>query len=115
MDVKPIRDQETTSFAKPQQYIDFQWFVWKSHNKALVRFATSEEAKKALLAFDTNPLLDGAKVKVALEDRNLTLEELSTTTDEIYIEEALKVYGKIKEVEILKTPLKEISNEDILL
>lgn len=115
MEIKPIRDEEATNLAKPKQYIDFQWFVWKSHSKALIRFATSEGAEKALLAFDTNPLLDGAKVKVTLDDKNLTLEELSITTDEIYIEEALKIYGDIKEVEILKTPLKEISNEDVFL
>ncbi len=33
---------------KPKQYIEFKWYVWKSHGRALVRFATPEAAQKAL-------------------------------------------------------------------
>jgi hypothetical protein len=68
-------------------------------------------------AFKANPELDGIKVKLAHDEENhsLILDQLNQTTDEIYIEEALKNYGAIAEVEILKTPLKEVSGEDSFL
>lgn len=51
-------------------------------------------------AFKANPELDGIKVKVTLDEetKSLIIDQLSSTTDEIYIEEALKNYGAIKEV-----------------
>lgn len=68
-------------------------------------------------AFKANPELDGIKVKVTHDEDNhsLILDQLNQTSDEIYIEEALKNYGAIVEVEILKTPLKELSGEDSFL
>jgi hypothetical protein len=65
MDVKPLKD-EVASAVRAQQYIDFKWYVWKSHRKALVRFATKEGVKQAVEAFNVNPELDGIKVKVTL-------------------------------------------------
>ena len=31
-----------------KQYVEFKWFVWQTHNKALVRFEREQDAKKAL-------------------------------------------------------------------
>ena len=68
---------------KAQQYIEFKWYVWKSHRKALVRFTTKEGATKAAEAFNTNPELDGIKVKVTLDEstNSLTIDQLNSTTD----------------------------------
>ncbi len=40
---------------------------------------------------------------------------MNTYTDEICIEEAMKGFGEVREVEILKTPLKEVSGDDLYL
>lgn len=47
MDVKPLTE-ERASLIKAQQYIEFKWFVWRSHLKALVQFTSIESANKAL-------------------------------------------------------------------
>ena len=47
MDVKPIISDNTKKMIKAQQYIEFKWYVWKSHKKALVKFSRHEEAFKA--------------------------------------------------------------------
>lgn len=115
MDVKPLKDEETSALVRSKQYIHFRWFVWKSHRRALVVFDQPEAAQAAKDAFLANPELDGVKVVITSEGNKLYIDELNITTDEIFIEEALKAYGAIKEVEILKTPLKEISGENIQL
>ena len=46
MEVKPIIE-DSKKIVKAQQYIEFKWFVWRSHRKALVKFASPEEALKA--------------------------------------------------------------------
>lgn len=38
MDVKPLKDEETSALVRSKQYIHFRWFVWKSHRRALVVF-----------------------------------------------------------------------------
>ena len=86
MDIKPLKDEETTKVINSRQYIEFKWYVWKSHKKALVRYAAEEGAVKAMKAFEDNSLLDGVKVKVSLEGSNLTIDDLNVYTDEIYIE-----------------------------
>ena len=98
---------------RAKQYIEFRWFVWKSHKKALVKFATKEQALKAFEELQKYPNLDQAQVKVRLEEeKQLLIDDLNTYTDEICIEEAMRGFGEVREVEILKTPLKEISGED---
>lgn len=44
--MKPLKE-EIQGGIRAQQYIEFKWYVWKSHRKALVRFATKEGAIKA--------------------------------------------------------------------
>ena len=39
MEVKPIMEENQRLAVKNKQYIEFKWFVWRSHKKALVRFA----------------------------------------------------------------------------
>jgi RNA recognition motif-containing protein len=85
-------------FAWEKQYIEFKWYVWQTHNKALIRFASEEGAKAALEAFKANPELDGVKVEVAIEGKNVTIDQLNDITDEIFIDEALRNYGAIEEV-----------------
>jgi hypothetical protein len=82
LDVKPLKD-EIASSVRAQQYIEFKWYVWKSHRKALVRFVDQEGAKKAAEAFNVNPELDGIKVKVTLDElkNSLIIDQLSNTTD----------------------------------
>lgn len=46
MEVRKMKDEEKI-FAQSKQYIDFKWFVWKSHGKALATFVTVDDAKKA--------------------------------------------------------------------
>jgi hypothetical protein len=87
MDIKPLKD-EIANTIKAEQYIEFKWYVWKSHRKALVKFAEVGGAIKAVEAFKVNPELDGVKVKVVYEEnsKDLIIEQLSGSTDEIYIE-----------------------------
>jgi hypothetical protein len=73
MDVKPLKDEESQATVRNKQYIDFKWYVWKSHRKALVQFQEAEAAAKAVAAFETNPDLDGAKVKVKAIDNRLII------------------------------------------
>ena len=42
MDIKPLKDEQSAKIINSKQYIEFKWYVWKSHKKALVRFATEE-------------------------------------------------------------------------
>ena len=42
----------------------------------------------------------------------MSLDGLSMKTDEKFLEEALKGYGSIKDIEVLKTPTKESSKDD---
>jgi len=39
-------------------YIEFKWYVWKSHGKAQVDFVHKEGAEKAFTGFTINPFLD---------------------------------------------------------
>lgn len=38
MDVKPLKGDPIKT-AEKVQYIEFKWYVWKSHRKAIVRFS----------------------------------------------------------------------------
>jgi hypothetical protein len=82
-------------FAWERMYIQFQWYIWQSHNKALVRFATEDCAKKAAQAFADNPTLDGSKVSLRLDGKNLYIDDLNDLTDEAFIDEAFKDFGNI--------------------
>lgn len=66
----------------------------------MIKFADVAGAVKAVEAFKINPELDGVKVVIVYEEGscNLIIDQLSPTTDEIYIEDALKNYGTIKDV-----------------
>ena len=81
MDIKPLKDEQSAKIINSKQYIEFKWYVWKSHKKALVRFATEEGALAAIKAFENNPELDGVKVKVSLEGCSVTIDELNIYTD----------------------------------
>lgn len=115
MEVRPIFEQNQRLSVKNKQYIEFKWFVWRSHKKALVRFASNEQALKAFHSLQQYPQLDGAEVSATCQDRELIVDNLKAHTDEICIEEAMKGFGEVKEVEILKTPLKEVSGNDLYL
>jgi hypothetical protein len=104
--ISPVR-RSKVDFAWERQYVQFQWFVWQSHCKALIRFADKASANKAFEAFTANPTLDGAKVAVRLDVRTLFIDELSELTDETFLEEVFREFGAIEEVEILKTPLRD--------
>jgi hypothetical protein len=114
MDVKPILE-DSKNIVKAQQYIEFKWFVWKSHGKALVRFDTEEQALQALTSLQQYPTLDNAQVTASCTGKELLIDNLNSYTDELCIEEAMRGFGTVKEVEILKSPLKEISGEDLYL
>lgn len=58
MDVKPIVEDNTKKIVKVKQYIEFKWYVWRSHKKALVKFSSLEEAHKALEELQKYPNLD---------------------------------------------------------
>jgi hypothetical protein len=93
----------------------FKWFVWKSHCKAQVKFKHPGAVSTTLEAFEANPLLDGVPVKVEADPKDrriINIDNLKPHTDEIYITEALKDYGAIESVEILKTPLKETMGDE---
>ena len=36
MDIKPLKDEQSAKIINSKQYIEFKWYVWKSHKKALV-------------------------------------------------------------------------------
>jgi RNA recognition motif-containing protein len=92
--VSPMR-RSKMEFAWERMYIQFQWYIWQSHNKALVRFATEDCAKKAAQAFADNPTLDGSKVSLRLDGKNLYIDDLNDLTDEAFIDEAFKDFGNI--------------------
>jgi hypothetical protein len=77
-----------------------------------VVFSTPEEAAAADTALKNNPSIDGVEVVSSVSGREVMLDKLSPMTDELHIEEALREYGKIQEVELLKTPMKEVSGEE---
>lgn len=104
--VSPVR-RGKADFAWERQSVHFQWFVWQSHCKALVRFADKAAAAKAYEAFASNPALDGSKVAVRLDVRTLFIDNLNELSDETFLEEVFREYGAIEEVEILKTPLRD--------
>ena len=64
---------------------------------------------KAFHELQKYPNLDEAQVEVSCEEKDLIIDKLNVYTDEITIENAVKGFGEVVEVEILKTPLKEVS------
>lgn len=81
LEVKPLQSEGIKGIDK-QQYIEFKWNAWKSHRKAIVRYANAEDAQKALDAFKENPLLDNQAVKVAIKEPGvLSVDDLKPTTD----------------------------------
>jgi predicted RNA binding protein with dsRBD fold (UPF0201 family) len=82
MEVRPLKDEVVIGI-RAQQYIEFKWYVWKSHRKALVKYASKEGAAVAMEAFKANPELDGIKVKVTHDEgtNSLILDQLNPTTD----------------------------------
>lgn len=58
MDVKPITEDKSDKIVKASHYIEFKWFVWRSHQKALVKFYTPENAQKAYDSLTQYPVLD---------------------------------------------------------
>lgn len=48
MDVRPVTEERSQMIIKAKQYIEFKWFVWRSHLKALVQFASVESVNKAV-------------------------------------------------------------------
>jgi hypothetical protein len=78
--VSPMR-RSKAEFAWERQYIQFRWYVWQSHCKALVRFADKCAAVKAHEAFISNPTLDATKVRVKVDEKALYIDELNELTD----------------------------------
>ena len=69
-----------------------------------------------MIDFSTNNKeLDGAKITVTLDGSQLIIEGINSITDEFFLQETMNVYGEVKEVEILKTPLKETEGERNIL
>ena len=69
-----------------------------------------------MIDFSTNNKeLDGAKITVTLDGSQLIIEGMNSITDEFFLQETMNVYGEVKEVEILKTPLKETEGERNIL
>ena len=96
MDVKPITKEKSKNIVKASHYIEFRWFVWRSHRKALVKFHNSEHATKAFESLKQYPNLDEAQVQVILEDKDIIIENLNIHTDEICIQEAMQGFGEVK-------------------
>lgn len=84
--VSPYKGEEEVQVERTDSfYIEFQWFVWKSHCKGLVVFSTPEEAEAADTALKNNPNINGVEVVSSLSGREVMLESLSPTTDELHI------------------------------
>lgn len=46
LEVRPLAMKKTESI-EGEMLVDFKWYVWKSHQKAIVVFKTEEMARKA--------------------------------------------------------------------
>ena len=98
MTIKPIIGEAAEEALRQTHYIDFKWFVWKSHQKALIRYKTEPEAKKAFGSLNANPKVDEMVVTASLEERDLIIDKMKPTTDEVFLEEAFKGYGDIESI-----------------
>jgi hypothetical protein len=81
LEVKPVTEAKQSDAVKAEQYIDFKWSVWQSCCKALVQYASPQEAQQAMLAFKGNPQLDNIEITASCEGSSLTLENLNSQTD----------------------------------
>lgn len=88
-------------------YLEFTWTAWKSNCEAIVEFENEQDCFKCLESFKTVKL-DERMVKTQYKNNNkIYFQKLNGMTDQINLESAVEVYGKVKNVEILKTPVKE--------
>ena len=88
-------------------YLEFTWTAWKSNCEAIVEFENEQDCFKCLESFKTVKL-DERMVKTQYKNNNkIYFSKLNGMTDQINLESAVEVYGKVKNVEILKTPVKE--------
>lgn len=46
--------------------VDFKWYVWKSHQKAIVVFKNEDMAQKALQGLEANNQIDGHPVQFSI-------------------------------------------------
>ena len=97
--MRPLKDSEYLKIQNKQDDVMkygngdstllFRWYVWKSHRKAQVKFATPAGAEQTVEAFKVNPKLDGVEVSVQLDKKNakvINIDNLRQYTDELYIE-----------------------------
>lgn len=82
--VSPVRSFKLDS-AWERYSIKFQWSVWQSHCKSIIRFTSKASAVKAFETFSANPTLDGSKTVIRLEERTLFIDELNELTDEAFL------------------------------
>ncbi len=48
LEIKPVKnDEKEDKYNLNSNYIEFRWFVWKSHCQAMIVYEYEEEAKKA--------------------------------------------------------------------
>ena len=88
-------------------YLEFTWTAWKSNCEAIVEFENEQDCFKCLESFKTVKL-DERMVKTQYKNNNkIYFQKLNGMTDQINLESAVEVYGNVKNVEILKTPVKE--------
>lgn len=83
-----------------QSCLKFRWYVWKGGKKATVEFKSSEGACRAVEMFRNGGEFDGKVVRAELKDRKVLLDNLNEITDEIYLKNALEVFGEIVEIHL---------------
>ena len=98
MSVKPIANEQEEDILRQTHYIDFKWFVWRSHQKALIRYKEEGAATGAFESLKTNPKVDEVEVQAVLQGRDLIIQKMKPTTDEIFLKDAFKGYGAIEEI-----------------
>ena len=81
MKIQPVEGDRQEDVLNNTHYVDFKWYVWKSHRKALIRFAEEDAANNAKIAFTTNPQVDGNNVIVTHQGKNIIIDDMKPTTD----------------------------------